>query len=250
MNSCGAEKYNEYYAGYDNVKIAYDCWTKDWPASGITFFSQNTSGSRNFVKTRLGQGNGTGTFGPEIGIAEAMMEQNRELFLIKFACGGSNLKDDWLGKTSIMYRKMMEYINRQMGNLVDMGYAPTIKAFCWMQGEGDSYPGYHNHYLENLRQFVGDLREDLYEYAGKKTLPFVDAGISSASTWQYYKEVNEAKVAFSEENEMNFYIDTIGAGMHTDKEPWYEPDINHYDSDSEILLGRLFAEQFAPFLKE
>ena len=242
-------KYGEYQKGYSNIQIAYDCWTKDWPASGITFYSQNTSKNNDFVKVKLGQGNSINTFGPEIGIAEAMHEKyGDKLFLIKFACGGSNLKDDWLGSSSPMYGRMIDYVKLQIENLKKKGYAPTIKAFCWMQGEGDSYYGYYQSYRDNLRTFINDVRDDLRSLAGDKDIPFIDAGISDASEWEYYRQVNNAKKLVAEENDNNFYIDTIAAGLHTDKEPLFKVDVCHYDSESEIQLGHLFAEYFEPFL--
>ena len=248
----GFERYQAFLNGYPEIQIAHDCWTKDWPASGgVTFYPQNTSRNNNFVKTALGQGNGLETFGPEIGIAEEMHERYaNKLYLIKFACGGSNLKDDWLARTSPMYPKLIQYVKNQMDNLVKKGLKPTIKAFCWMQGEGDSYSGYYQVYQDNLRSFVSNIRTDLRDLAGNMDIPFIDAGISDATEWQYYKEVNAAKAAFAEESPNNIYIDTIAAGMHTNKEPTFNPDICHYDSDSEILLGHLFAQAFEPFLKQ
>ena len=250
--SLGFEKYEEYSAGYKGIQIAYDCWTKDWPQSGITFYPQNTSPNDNFTKVTLGQGNGDSTFGPEIGIAEAMHEKyDNKLFLIKFACGGSCLKDDWLAKDSPMYPRFIEYVQKQMKNLKDKGYEPTIKAFCWMQGEGDSYPGYWSVYQENLRTFVGNVRDDLRDLAGGKDIPFIDAAINpDPEVWQYGEQVNEAKVAFAEESENNFFIDTVAAGMHTDQEPAFTVDKCHYDSESEVLLGHLFAEVFEQFLEK
>ena len=242
------EKYDEFFDGFNNIKIAHDCWTKDWPASGITFFSQNAS--NGFVPVKLGQGNGSHSFGPEIGIADALHDKyGDKLFLIKFACGGSNLKDDWLERDSPMYPKMMNYVNQQMEALTKQGYRPTIKAFCWMQGEGDSYQGYYQYYKQNLETFVSHLREDLAKYTGGKTLPFIDAGISGSELWQYFSEVNKAKKAFAEESEYNFYFNTIQAGLHTDVEPYGSPDTAHYDSDSEVQLGHLFAEYFEQFLE-
>lgn len=244
--SIGHAKYQEYMAGYNGIQIAYDCWTKD---EGPLFYSQNTSKNNNFVKVMLGQGNSLATFGPEIGIAERMHEKyDGKLFLIKYACGASNLKDDWAKRNSPMYGRFISYIKLQMKNLEEKGYIPTIKAFCWMQGEGDSYPGYYNEYKDNLRGFVSNLREDLKDLSGNKDFPFIDAGINNSPMWQYYKEVNQAKLEFSEESENNFYIDTIAAGMHTNEEPFGEPDLAHYDSPSQVLLGNLFAEQFEQFL--
>ncbi len=37
--------------------------------------------------------------------------------------------------------------------------------------------------------------------------------------------------------------------MHTDIEPFGNPDYCHYDTESEVLLGHLFAEQFEQFLE-
>ena len=171
-----------------------------------------------------------------------------KLFLIKYACGASNLKDDWAKTTSPMYPRLVAYVKKQMKNLEDAGYIPTIKAFCWMQGEGDSYDGYYQEYYENLKGFVTNLRLVFKEMSGNKDFPFIDAGISNSKDWKYYKEVNAAKKQFADESTNNFYIDTIAAGMHTNEEPFDTPDTCHYDSESEVLLGKLFAETFEPFL--
>ena len=248
-DTVGSDRYNEFFNGYENIKIAFDNWTKDWPASGITYFSQNTSRGNRFVNVELGQGNGLSTFGPEIGIAEELHEEHaNKLFLIKFACGGSCLKDDWLAKDSPMYPKLIDYVKLQMNNLVNMGYTPTLKAFCWMQGEGDTYPGYYTVYQDNLRTFVSNLRDDLRDLSGNRDLPFIDAAISLASVWQYPVEVNNAKRAFAEESENNIFIDTVAAGLHTDQEPPTGVDLAHFDSDSEVELGHLFANAIKPYL--
>ena len=244
--SIGASKYQDYMRGFETIKIAYDCWTKD---EGPMFYSQNKSKNNDFVKVMLGQGNSEATFGPEIGIAEALHETHaNKLFLIKYACGASNLKDDWAKRDSPMYGRFVDYVKAQIENLKSKGYIPIIKAFCWMQGEGDSYDQYYQVYYDNLKEFVTNLRTDLKEQSGNKDFPFIDAGISNAKVWQYYRKVNEAKKQFADESDNNFYIDTIAAGMHTDQEPFDTPDECHYDTESEVQLGHLFAEQFEPFL--
>ena len=244
--SIGSSKETEYMRGYEGIKIAYDCWTKD---EGPMFYSQNNSKDNNFVKVMLGQGNSLATFGPEIGIGERMHEKYAgKLFLIKYACGASNLKDDWAKRNSPMYNRFIEYVKLQMGNLKEQGYKPTIKAFCWMQGEGDSYDGYYQEYYDNLKEFVGNVRTDLKELSGDKDMPFIDAGINNSPQWQYYRKVNEAKEQFASDSENNIYIDTIAAGLHTNQEPFDNVDTAHYDTESQVLLGNLFAEQFEKFL--
>ena len=247
----GEDKFIEYSDGYKDILISYDCWTKDgFDTGNYTYYSQNSSRDK-FVPVKLGQGNGSSTFGPEIGIAEAIHEKHgNKLFLIKHACGASNLKDDYTEKNSPMYPRFIKYVKDQIKLLVNQGYTPTIKAFCWMQGEGDSYNSdYYGVYQDNLRTFVSNVRDDLREYAGNKDIPFIDAGISNASVWPYPGKVNDAKKEFAKESENNYFIDTIAAGMHTNQEP-ETPDLAHYDSESEILLGHLFAEAFEPFLEK
>ena len=250
--SMGYEKLEEYMTGYEGIQIAYDCWTKGvLPDGNTTYYSQNKRQDGKFYKVMLGQGNSEATFGPEIGIAEAMHEKYAgKLFLIKYACGASNLKDDWAQRKSPMYNRFVTYVKKQMDNLKSMGYKPTIKAFCWMQGEGDSYVGYYDHYYENLQTFVGNLRTDLKELSGDKDFPFIDAGINNSPEWEYYRQVNEAKKQFANDSEDNYYIDTIAAGMHTNKEPFNNVDTCHYDTESQVLLGHLFAEAFEPFLEK
>ena len=250
--SLGQAKYDEYNAGYPSVKMAYECWTKDpGEAGGYNFYVQNSSPDNEFVKVKLGQGNGSGTFGPEIGIAEAFVQNSdRNLYIIKIACGASNLKNDWAARNSRMYPFMIDYIETEMLILKNEGYNPIIKAFCWMQGEGDAWDGLYQVYKSNLELFVGNIREDLAEYTGNKELPFIDAGISSASQWQYYRQVNEAKRQFAEESPNNYFIDTIAEGLHTNQEPADAPDEAHYDSESQVQLGHLFYEHFKQFLKK
>ena len=120
-----------------------------------------------------------------------------------------------------------------------------------MQGEGDSWDGYYQDYYDNTKEFVGNLRSDLKELAGNKDFPFIDAAIlADKSVWEYHKQVNEAKKQFAEESDNNCFIDTNEAGMHTNEEPRGNIDKCHYDSESELLLGKLFAEQFEKFLIE
>ena len=238
-------KYNEFEAGYDEIKISYDCWTKDGFDTGrYSYFSQNSSNNK-FVPVKLGQGNNTDNFGPEIGIAEALHEKYaNKLFIIKFACGASNLRDDWTQRDSEMYPRLVKYVNKAIGKLTKQGYKPTIKAFCWMQGEGDTYSAtYHAHYKENLITFVGHVREDFAKYAGDREITFVDAKICPGQ-WTFWAEVNIAKRQFSEMSDNNLLIDSIQEGLTLGS------DNAHFDSRSQVELGHLFADNFEPFLME
>lgn len=258
--SMGVPTYNRFEAGFDNVLISYDCWTKDvyLPDSDPNkFYSQNKS--KGFVPVKLGQGNGEETFGPEIGIADYLTDEEGtnwgdKVFIIKYACGASNLKDDWTEKNSPMYGRFIKYVKKAMSKLSNKGYKPTIKAFCWMQGEGDAWgPEYYNYYKTNLRTFVGNVRHDLLKLSGNQEMAFIDAKINGYGQWSAYGDgwakVNIAKKEFAAESDNNFLIDTILEGMTSLNEPTGAADKDHYDSESEVKLGKLFAEAFEPFLE-
>ena len=244
--SVGNTKFSEYQTGYKGLKIAYDCWTKN----GALDYARQNSSRNKFVASLLGEGNSDLTFGPEIGMAEAFLaKRNDKVFFIKYACGASNLLDDWAGpssgKMTTMYANFLAYVKAQIQVLSDSGYDPTIKVMCWMQGEGDSYPGYCEEYYDQLRYFVKDLRTELKDYEGGTDFAFVDGGISDSTSWPKYLTVNEAKKQFASESDRNIYIDTIAAGLDKTK---LQADNAHYIGSAMLSLGRLFAEAAEPFL--
>jgi hypothetical protein len=245
-DSVGSAKFTEYSTGYKGVKISYDCWTKN----GTDDYSRQNSSDSKFVSTLLGEGNSDLTFGPEIGIAENFsLSRSGKLFLIKYACGASNLLDDWAApdstKMTAMYSNFVAYVKAQMAVLSEQGYAPTIKAMCWMQGEGDAYTGYCEEYYQQLHYLVKDLRSDLSSYTDGTEFAFIDAGISDSTSWPKYDIVNEAKQQVAAEDERNVYINTIAAGLDKTK---LQTDNAHYIGSAMVTLGGLFAAALEPFL--
>ena len=118
-----------------------------------------------------------------------------------------------------------------------------------MQGESDSITEADaSMYGARSLDLIGDVRVEFADYASANGITFVDAGISDSPYWTLYQKVNAAKAQNAAASEKYVYIDTIAAGMHVDKEPFDTVDYCHYDSESEIQLGKLFAEQFEQFL--
>ena len=72
---------------------------------------------------------------------------------------------------------------------------------------------------------------------------FIDAGVSNSPAWPEPEALNNAKIKFSNDSEYNIYFSTIDNGLEWSKEPEDNPDIAHFDSLSEIKLGKLFAEE-------
>lgn len=243
--TAGEEKALEYAKGYDNVKISYACTIAD-----------NTSNGQ-FTSVKLGQGNSVNQFGPEIGMAEIIskVDPQKRIYIVKYAYGGTSLTTNWRSpsskNTGTLYTNAVNYVLEQCRKLEEADLYPIIKAICWMQGEDDASGLNYSSYEELERNFVKDIRKDLEYYKPENAeIGFIDAGISDCPAWTQYPIVNAAKKKLSEEDDSHVYIDTIAAGLRYNGEPAGAPDIYHYDSSSEIKLGKLFAEELLAFFLE
>ena len=151
----------------------------------------------------------------------------------KALMAGESFRPGWC------YNELVKIVSESIKTLEDQGYSPEIKALCWMQGESDA----NNEdatvaYAHNYDAFLCDLKSNFKEYMDGCV--FVDAGVSVV--WERYERMNEIKRGYAEKHPDCVFTDTIGAGLTKKNEPYNEPDIGHYDSESEIKLGRLFAE--------
>lgn len=244
------EKIKEYFDGYENVKINY--YSHDKKSNG---FVKTTVNCTEISKD---------TLGPEVGMAEYFTEKypDKELFIVKCAFGGTNLANDWLSPSSganfsyeetkgcnihssgrlvgWCYNELVKILGDSIEDLKSKGYEPEIKAFCWMQGESDagSFDSLEK-YLLKYDNLLNDIRDLFGEYM--TDCEYVDAGISER--WKLYREMNENKKEYALSHKNHFFVDTVGACLTTLNEPVEEPDTAHYDSDSTLKLGRLFAEK-------
>ena len=224
------ETYEKASKGIDGVYINYIC--------------ENGSNSSNneFVTCSLGNGASKEQFGPEVGIGLTYQEAGLKCFIIKYSWGGSVLDNQWMNgkyKRGELYEAAINFTKASLDYLTNKGYKYTIDGICWMQGESDAGLRIDERYYKNTKEFVSFLRKDLSSY--QETIDFIDAGISDSAYWIEYKNVNEAKIEYSNESDHNYFINTIEAGLHYNQEPVETPDIAHYDSESEIMLGKLFA---------
>ncbi len=235
--------------GYENIKINY--YSHNKKSGGF----EKTA----FYCTALDEG----TFGPEVGIAETLDEKypGEEFFIVKCAFGGVTLDHGFLppsasdkydplafaepaqgneitGRPGWCYNELARLLSESIAELENSGYEPGIIAFCWMQGESDANSEAATvSYAHNYDAMLRDLKTDFSPYMDGCT--FIDAGISAV--WERYERMNEIKRKYAKDHPNCVFIDTIGEGLHTRNEPFEEPDIGHYDSDSMIKLGRLFA---------
>lgn len=240
----------DFINGYENVLINY--------------FSHYIY-SNGFVKTRINcTERDKDTLGPEVGIAKYLNEHfpDQKFFLIKCAIGGTNLYHDWLSPSTDgyllnthkgqsvadlnndrkdnggwCYNELIKIVNESLSILQAQGYTPQITNFFWMQGESDSdFIETAENYIKRFDAFYNDFKVEFSSYLEKCVL--VDAGISSR--WKFFKEINSQKKDYAK-NKGHIYLDTIKEGLTTTNEPKEQPDTAHYDCDSTIKLGELFA---------
>ncbi len=235
-SAVGKERYAHYEAGFENVLINY------------CIDNHNASSEGEFVPVDMTCGASDGFFGPEVGMAEVLSEAfpDEKVFILKFTMSGYSLNYHWLYhyERASVYSAFKIFVDTYMEALKNAGYAATLDAVCWMQGESDTTEAKAARYYDNTEAFVSYLREDFSNYANKNGIYFIDAGISSSPYCEpCYPEVNEAKERFSHTSDKNIYFSTIAAGLTTLYEPEYEPDLGHYDALCELELGRMFGRE-------
>jgi len=188
-NAAGSSNWNdnimqlrpEYYEGFSHILY-----------SG----SSNQAHRLNTV-TKLGYGSAGDTFGPELGMADALSqyyneETGRYAAIIKYAYGGTNLYDsitgsnapegNWLPPSWIeamgakdahlsggLFRALVNHVENSINEYEAMGFDVNIVAAYWMQGESDT----GNHAKDGLyddifKCWVGDLRASIVEMTGEE----------------------------------------------------------------------------------
>lgn len=226
--------HNYYRKGFNNTKIMFHC-------------NNGTNISEEFTSVKAGQGYGTGSFGPEVGIAEKLYKINydKPVYLVKYALGATGLHDRWnVNDNNSLYYEMLNYVDEQIITLEEEGYKVEIKGFFWMQGENDSSStAAVSSYYDNLTNLVTSFRDYYEDFYGveDKGIAFVDAGISDCASWKHYALINDSKKQFAESDpSKNYYFSTIDNKLEYDKD---NTDYYHFDALSEIKLGELFISQ-------
>lgn len=223
----------------------------------IKFYCDNGKNkSSSFTNVYLGQGVNASRYGPEIGIAETLEKANlkREVVLIKFCLGGTNIYSDWKSFSSStsnsgskLFNEFLDFGDTAIAELEDMGLEVNLRGLCWMQGESDAT---QDRMTEKYEEYEKNLFDDIYQYFEDKVedeFHIFDAYISDCSTWKNYAAINQAKENNAAKNPNHHIIDTLSEGLEYDSEPTSGVDYFHYDSLSMIKLGQLFGEQIISY---
>ena len=237
-NMAGRGQANELTTPYNVAQTSVKLWS-------------NRTGNA-WVDLQGGFGAESPDFGPEVsfGYAVKRLFPADEIYLIKYGIPATNLAFNWkpsgTGTVSTAegyyYNVFQDTTNAAINNLIAAGKSPSIAGMLWMQGESDALnTSMANAYEANLRNLIGAVRSDF----ATPTMPFIVGRITTL----WGTAANNAKVRTAE--------DAVGADptlvnvstVSTDSlSLWVSPHAypNHYDTQGQIELGTLFANQFAP----
>lgn len=162
--------------------------------------------------------------GPAYSFAKAIADKTKhKLGLVVNARGGSSInswlkgaKDDYYGEALSRIRQAMKY--------------GTLKAIIWHQGEADSRNP--EAYMAKLQKLVADLREDL----GDTKLPVI---VGEIAEWR----VNGTSDAFNKMlRTVPRHIPYSYCVSSRELVPLINENDPHFSADSQIILGRRYAE--------
>lgn len=231
------EDFARYQEGYDNVLINFN------------IDNHRNCSNGEFRKTNLLCGSYDEQFGPEAGLADTLSKEipDEKFYILKISMSGYSLNYHWMKnyERGEIYNATYLFVKNALDYMKSLNYNVSLDAIMFMQGESDTTEIKTARYYKNLSNYVSFLRSDLKEYANPKGIYFIDAGISdSPYNLPTFEQLNEAKESFSKQSDLNIYFSTIENGLTTMYEPYYEPDLGHYDALSELKLGQLFALEY------
>lgn len=237
----GANEYKKYSDGFENIKILY--YSELLDASHVI---QHTQHSDTFVNVKVGQGVTANMFGPELGLAAYLSETypDETFYIIKYAAGGATIHDHFNpiddGSYGECFVKLDQNIEKGLALLEAEGLTPKIVGMLWMQGESDANLASQAYgYYELETALIAHIREKFADHASVRGIAFIDAAITDSGMWSNFLALNYSKVLVSRDSHLNYFIDTNDYGLTTMFE---NNDFAHYDSESMLLLGRLFGE--------
>jgi hypothetical protein len=200
------------------------------------FYSQGSVGQLSTEGAGYA-GNFSG-FGPELSAgSDLAVRFGKPLALVKFASGGADLHTQFLKSANLLYPRLISEVTNSLQQLIDHGYAPTVKGFFWLQGESDAMVN-PSTYAADIAQFISDVRTDL----NARTLQFILTEINSnlpafALSQGGVAQVNQAMVNLQKTDPNVTFVTTadITNGF---------ADTIHYSADQIITIGQRWASAF------
>ena len=184
---------------------------------------------------RIDGSDNSGT-GPGMSFAQTLAQHDAKLRigLIPGAVGGAPIGS--YGKDKKLYRRSLaltqEAVKQSKLNT-------TVKAILWLQGESDSTKPLYQSYEGKLLDMIDRYRSDLKN----PTLPFIACTLGSyinKGPFQFVKETNKVLLGLPKKRTHTACIDARDLKGHIG-------DKLHYDTESQIEIGKRFAAAYLKF---
>ncbi|MFC4701157.1 sialate O-acetylesterase [Glaciecola siphonariae] len=177
-------------------------------------------------------------FGPEVTFARRISDSTgRPTFILKWALGGQNLDNDFLGNGGKGDNALYPYLVREKTKLEDSlqrqyGLSANYKAFVWMQGESDATPDLSTKYRNNLTTLFDKVRSDF-----GANIPVIVGRISDFTSSSDWNRVRNAQVNWTESDPNGYLVNTDDLAVYPD-------DRIHFNAQGLQDLGKRFADAY------
>jgi len=117
-----------------------------------------------------------GHFGPEVRFARELKKVGYNPAIFKYTKGATGLARDWKSPgNGGIYDRMTLSLDSAIRQLEETGFEVTVRGFIWIQGESDAgEEATAQAYSSNLKQLIGDLRENVVQAPDLKIILGVD----------------------------------------------------------------------------
>jgi len=169
--------------------------------------------------------------GPGLSFAQeiALSGTTGRIGLIPCAVGGSSI-ERWR-KGADLYELALDRLRVALATPATP--RPTLKAVLWLQGEADARPDRVGSYPADLLKLIDDLRTD----TGLPNLPFIACTIAekkSGPSLPHRRAINETLLGIAAQRQFSGCVDARDLATKDDNV--------HYDTTSQVEIGRRFAE--------
>ena len=178
--------------------------------------------------------------GPVYSCAKAMASKKHPVGLIVNARGGTSIRS-WLKSTE---KTGGLYYNEALRRTKEAMKYGKLKAIIWHQGEADCQ--YPEGYKKKIIKLMTDLRNDL----GIPDLPVI---VGQLAEWNWTKKpyIPEGTKPFNDMiKDISSFLPNSACVSSEGLKPLKNEKDPHFDADSQIILGRRYAEAAKRLLKK
>ncbi len=185
--------------------------------------------------------NPDGGFGPEIGLARALVaKEKKPLAIVKGAWSGTGMAQDWnpadSGPGGSCYRALVTETKDAIAAAKSQGITLRLRALAWVQGESDASANAAPRYTQALGDMIAALRKDL---AAPDLIALVAVNTKfGGGKNPFMPKIVEAQQALATKDPRCAYVDTASATIANSA---------HYDTAGTLDVGKRFAEALLAF---